>query len=104
MTAEGAELDASLTALESLAGPGANLIFESNRVLDWIDPTVHLAVGESAEGQKPSFARIEHRVDARVVHGERNEVVEGAPPVFRLAALEHVSAELQRWLQGKLRA
>ena len=104
MTAEGAELGTGLRALESMVGPGTDLIFESNRVLDWVDPTVHLAMGEATTQQKPSFVRIEHRVDARVVKAERDEVVEGAPPVFRLAALEQVSAELQQWLREKLRA
>ena len=105
MTAEGAELGASLNALTSLVGRSANLLFESNRVRDWVDPMVHLAVGEGAEvEQKASFARVEHRVDARVVKSKCDELVEGALPVFRLVALEQVSAELQHWLRDKLRA
>lgn len=103
MTADGPELGEGLKTLTSLVGPAANLIFESNRVLDWIEPTVHLAVGEATDGaHKPSFVQVEHRLDARVMQGVRDEVLEGAPPVFRLTVLERISPELRRWLQERL--
>lgn len=102
MTADGPELGEGLKTLTSLVGPAANLIFESNRVLDWIEPTVHLAVGEAVSGQKPTFTRVEHRLDARVILADRDEAEESAPPVFRLAAPERISPELRRWLQERL--
>ena len=103
LTAEGTELGEALKALESATGTDAHLIFESNRVLDWIEPTVHLAVGDAASEQKRTFARIEHRIDARVLIANRDETVESAPRVFRLAALEHISPEMLRWLHERLR-
>lgn len=84
-------------------GPSAALIFESNSVLEYLDPDVCLAV--DLEGQlepKPSFQALAQRADARV-RWAGCDGAEWAPrPVFRLEAMERLSPAMAGWLRQRL--
>ncbi|HEY6489604.1 MAG: hypothetical protein WCC26_00450 [Terracidiphilus sp.] len=101
ITAADAELSGLARELLTEIGPGANLIFESNRILDCAVPDLCLAV-EGPFEPKPSFLRIAHRIDAMVMHAECDRMIEGAKPRFELADLGQIPAAMQRWLQARL--
>jgi hypothetical protein len=81
----------------------AHLIFESNRILRHVRPDVCLAVaGEAEAGHKPSFGAVVERMDAMVVHADRDDVVAGEIPVIHLTAFERISPEMLVWLRDRL--
>ncbi len=84
---------------------GANLIFESNRVLGLLDPDVCLMVAEGAK-EKATYATAIQRADAIVMR-------QGAPvsqssfeaetrPVFQLERFEQLTPELTDWIRSRL--
>ena len=87
-------------------GPGANVIFESNRILHHLQPDLCLAVeGNPKAVHKPSFRLVLHQKDATVALAERDGVLvdsdqalSGSKPLFHLAALERISPEMLEWL------
>jgi hypothetical protein len=99
--------------------PGANLIFESNRILHQLilpgqiaqdrAPVVCLGVigcGEDGTPVKPSFEAFMSRMDAVVVGAADCtglEMVDPGTPCFKLAQMEHVSPEMLTWLRVRLR-
>jgi hypothetical protein len=100
--------DAVRQTLTRCAGPsGAGLpsgiIFESNRVLKFVDPDLCLGV-EGAPGmeRKASYGRVEARADALVRRAERDGTIEGPSPVFELADLERLSERMREWVRAKL--
>lgn len=101
LTAGDAELPGRTRELQTKAGPGPNLIFESNRILDCVQPDLCLAVEGSGE-QKPSFLRIAHRIDARVMRADRDQMAGETEPRFELADLGEISAAMQQWLRARL--
>ncbi len=76
------ELAARLSELWNVAGPGANLIFESNRIVDHLKPDLCLAVlGDPESASKPTFASLLRLADALVVPDEQGRSgVRGLPP------------------------
>ena len=109
LTADDGELKA---AAEALLATGANLILESNRVVQCLQHDLCLAVREGLESAaKPSFAGVLERADAVVVRAaaaetrtRRDEEEMGARPEFRLAELARISPEMLEWLGAQLGA
>lgn len=100
---EDAELPALVAELQAKVGLAAHLIFESNRIVEWLQPDLCLAALDAGEVEaKASWARFAQRADATVVRADRDEMIAGARPVFRLADRERISAEMQRWLRERL--
>ena len=98
--------------LRAMLGDGANVIFESNRIVDYLEPDLCLGVlqaGELAEGSrlsiKASFRKVLSRADALVARGNV-DLVEAEPaaakPLFRLADLERISPEMVDWVRSAL--
>ncbi len=84
----------------------ANLIFESNRVLDFINPDVCLMVSSAASetGAKATFEPAMKSADAIVMHVQSGEppVQDGEQPVFCVEQFERLPRELAAWIRGRL--
>jgi hypothetical protein len=92
-------------------GPRANVIFESNRVVEFLQPDICLGVmgtgiagGESPV--KPSFLPFLRCADALVVRSSAEDSVkaeqDAATPLFRLADLERISPAMLAWVRSAL--
>jgi hypothetical protein len=107
VTADADELGRTARALlQTLRAdnPASQLIFESNRIVEYVRPDVCLAVAQDANRErKASFARIEHHMDAVIARAGQNCAIGGAAPVFHIAAFEKISAEMRVWLLERLR-
>lgn len=110
ITADDSELGERLDELWSVAGRDSNVIFESNRVLNWIQPDLCLAIEADPTGlRKPSFQLVEHQkliTVRRTQSDSEARIVEspGAQPAFYLRNFEHISPTVQQWLREHLRA
>ena len=103
VTAGEQDLALRLRELEAMLGPGANVIYESNRAAEHLRADLCLAVMGAAEtAPKPSFQGIVERADAMVARGGGGFASEGAKPVFSMAEPERVSAEMREWLRERL--
>jgi hypothetical protein len=92
--------------LLKLLVPEPNLIFESNRILRFLEPDLCLAIEpEAGTPRKPSFALVERRSHVRVRRTESN--AEYSPlqeqPVFTLADFAQIPPPMQQWLRERLR-
>jgi hypothetical protein len=104
MTTAQAELP--IAPLVTVFRSPANLIFESNRVIDIEAPDLSIGVigGLPAE-IKPSFASFLQRADAFALAADR--LLEGLQlprqaKLFRLADLGRISPEMLDWLRTRL--
>lgn len=80
----------------------ANVIFESNRIVDAVRPDVCLAVVGGAE-RKASFVRLLKAASAVVmVGGTLADDLPVGVPRFELDAPDRLSAEMVVWLRGQL--
>jgi hypothetical protein len=79
-----------------------NVIFESNRIIDEVQPDICLAlVGGVSTEMKPSFARLLKKADAQVTLD--GVVIESANiPHFHLESPDHLSTEMVSWLRSRL--
>lgn len=103
VTAGQIDLPDRLRDLGAKVGPNAHLIFESNQVLNYVQPDLCLALeGGAGRPRKPSFGKVGHLIDARVLLADRDQVIAGAVPVFQLLALDRISTQMQRWLRERL--
>lgn len=102
LAAEDDELALGLRELGEKLDDGAHLIFDSSRVLRHVRPEVAIAIGDGPG--KPSFTLVLYGADALVVHAEDDSVITGEKPVFKLAAFEHISVAMQKWLRKRLSA
>jgi hypothetical protein len=89
---------------------GANLIFESNRVMGQVTSDACLLVrGDPREGRdKSSYSRVAQLADAVVVRSTADQVSGGDPganeptrPLFHLRQFERISAEMKCWLEKR---
>jgi hypothetical protein len=106
------DMAGALNEFWPLIGRGTNLIFESNRIADYVSADVCLLVqGDPREGAgKPSYYRAARFADALVAQGDDDLMVadamkwEGQPrgPIFNLKQLDRISAEMKRWLGNRL--
>jgi molybdopterin-guanine dinucleotide biosynthesis protein len=99
---DSAEMQSAVEALGRILEPGANLIVESNRILDSVNADLCIIVaGDTAP--KASFAAAIARADAIVASETSDVQVEpGERPVFRLREHEQLSPELADWIQSRL--
>ncbi|MGA2672115.1 MAG: hypothetical protein ABSE99_02700 [Terracidiphilus sp.] len=107
---------ALLNDLWSKIGPDANVLFESNSILDHLRFDLCLMVHEGSSPashharHKPSFASALRHADAMVAHASADGTIadglclagQEPMPIFDLAALEQVSAEMVAWLRLRL--
>lgn len=114
ITASGDEMEKRLAELERIVGSEQSVIYESNRVVDFIRPDLCLLVDDPVgeETVKPSFLRITVNADAMVVQASGDSVSEdsmgndsvssgsdGARPRFRLAAFERIPSQMVAWMR-----
>src|SRR5208282_5705850 len=92
-------------------GRGTNLIFESNRILNYLRPDLCLLVlgAPDRAHHKSSFARAVASGDAMVARADVDAVVgdasgrdEHSRPIFHLVDLERISSEMLEWMRGRL--
>jgi len=108
----GRDLGEVLNRFWPLVGRGANLIFESNSVVEHVNANICLLVqGHPDLGAgKPSYYRAVPFAHGLVVHGDDDLMVvdamkvEGQPqgPIFNLKELDRISAEMKSWLEKRL--
>ena len=109
VTAAQEDLSGPMKQLWAMLPQNSNVIFESNRVLEWLKPEICLMVeGDANHGAwKPSFSVAVQRADALVAHADADRMLEeGSPsrPLFHLAALEKISPEMLAWMRERLRS
>lgn len=103
VTASDAEISVRVRELQSNCKLASNWIFESNRILDSMQPNLCLAVkDDDGSIPKPSFIRITHFIDATVVRARRDRIFGGAKPHFEMTDLLHVPPEMEQWLRARL--
>ncbi len=102
VTAQDSELDAVVQRLWEQIDPNAPLIFESNRIVDYCQPDVSLAVDahHNMTG-KPSYAKFLARADAVVMRSQANREEAAARPIFHLEDLERISPAMLTWLRER---
>jgi hypothetical protein len=106
------EIEQRLAELERITGPEHSVIYESNRVVDFVRPDLFVLVDDQAgeEAAKPSFLRIAATADAMVSLGVgdsiRNDSEESdsgvARPRFQLIAFERISPQMADWLRQRV--
>lgn len=84
------------------AGADRNVIFESNRIVDWVEPDVCLALVSGAE-RKASFVRLLRVANAVLMVGaaDGKDLPEGVRR-FQLDAPDRLSADTVDWLRQQL--
>lgn len=76
------------------------LILESNRIVDYLQPDVCLAVdGEPGLKPKPSYARLREKADAILQATAGTQGVDGSRPVFAWATPARMSPALHQWVR-----
>jgi hypothetical protein len=98
-----------LSALWPKLGLDANVLFESNRIVQYVKPDLCLIVhgGLDHGSRKASFSLAARHADAMVARADADRMLQGgeeAKPIFHLAALERISPEMQAWLRLMLRS
>lgn len=93
------------------AGRGANVIFESNRVLYHVQPNLCLMVNGAEPAGKPSIEYAAQRADAVVMRADADGAELGAQtgalntlPIFKLACLEQIAPAMDGWVRQRLAA
>ncbi|HEY1647557.1 MAG TPA: hypothetical protein VGF96_06235 [Terracidiphilus sp.] len=101
-----AELGERLREFETLAGPQAHFIFESNRIVRLLRADLCLAIeGEAGAQRKPSFALVEREKDATVRRAEpggEEMLFNGAQPEFLLRDFARISEPMREWLRERI--
>ena len=102
--ADGPEIKVALEQLRERVERNANLLIESNRVLEFVRPDLCLLVRSDAdiEEAKASFNSVSDQADAVIIPGTVNVFRDGTQPEFKLARLERISPELEHWIRGRL--
>lgn len=92
--------------IDSAFGPDTNVIFESNTIMNVLEPDVCLAiVGGPQTDTKPSFEQLMERSDAFVRGsgwGAKSLSFALAKPLFQLASFDNISPEMVAWLRSHL--
>lgn len=95
-----------IEAIRAALAADVNVIFESNRIADYVQPDVALAIIGPHDGMKSSFLSFLRRADAIVVPTDRDLVLSSLPdlPVFRLGDFEGIPPNLIAWLQDRIKS
>lgn len=96
-----------LGELWSKLGPGAHVLFESNRIVQYLKPDLCLLVHGGTAWRKDSFSLALPHGDAMVARSDEDGMIEGSEqskPIFHLADLERISREMLAWLRERLNA
>jgi hypothetical protein len=105
LTASECELPLRLKEFWGIAGADAHVLFESNRIVNYVEPDVCLAIGGGEEGEsKASFDSLARRMDALVALADCDGFVPGDRPVFELASFEQVPDCMRDWMRARLEA
>jgi hypothetical protein len=106
------EMEARLAELERMVGPEQSVIYESNRVVEFVKPDLCLVVDDAGgeEAAKPSFMRIEALADVMVSRGPDDSESGvrlgsgsgGARPCFQLVAFERIFPQMREWLRERI--
>jgi hypothetical protein len=94
-----------LIDIRAALGTDTNVIFESNTIINFLNPDLCLAiVGRSHCDDKPSFEPLIRRADALVSSAGSTEPLNLVPPVpqFALTAPDRISPEMLAWLRLRL--
>ena len=98
-------LDELWSKLGPELGPGAHVLFESNRIVQYLKPDLCLLVHGGTGWHKDSFNLALRHGDAMVALSNADGMIEGSEqsrPIFHLAALERISPQMQAWLRRRL--
>jgi len=99
-------LNLTLSDINSAIGSDTNVIFESNTIIDVLEPDICLAiVGGPQADTKPSFQPLMQRADAFVkasAWGAKSLSFALAKPLFQLASFDNISPEMLEWLRAHL--
>ena len=95
-----------LVDIRAALGTDTNVIFESNTIINFLNPDLCLAiVGASPSDSKPSFELLMQKADALVssteTGTERLNLLSSVPQ-FALTAPDRISAEMRAWLRLRL--
>ena len=112
ITASDGEMKERLAELELIAGPEHSVIYESNRVIDFVKPDLCLSVDDAAgeKAAKPSFFRFAAIADAMVsqVSGDSmsddfaRSGSDAARPRFHLVAFERIPLQMVEWMRRRI--
>lgn len=94
-------------AIGSDSGTAANVIFESNRIIQVLRPDICLAViGDAHSAAKASFQPFAQHADAFVTTGASSVLPADANStarIFNLDSFDRISGEMLAWMQARLR-
>jgi len=94
-----------LAELWSKLGPGAHVLFESNRIAQSLKPDLCLLVHGGLAWHKASFSIALPHGDAMVALSDADGMIVGgeqSKPIFHLASLGRISPQMQAWLRRGL--
>lgn len=99
-----AEKNFPMEEIRSALGKDTNVIFESNRIVDYLQPEVCLAVVGREDDVKSSFRSFVHRADAVVTRSETDRNPPDLSPVavFRIDDFGRIPPEMLAWLRTRL--
>jgi hypothetical protein len=102
----GLDGDFPIAAIQAALGSHANAVFESNRIVNALEPDLCIGVmGRSGIEMKPSFARFLDRADALVMTADRDLgglKLPSSVKIFRMAQLDRISTEMIEWIRTGL--
>jgi hypothetical protein len=100
VTAQEDRMEAVAQQLWERIESSAPLILESNRIVDYCQPDVCLAVdGQNRMVGKPTYAKFLAHADAVVMRSQTNREEAAARPIFHLEDLERISPAMLAWLR-----
>jgi hypothetical protein len=104
VTRQGVEVP--VDAIRAAVAKDRNILFESNRIIDAVEPDVCIALlSVEINEAKPSFFRLMQKADALVCEVPAGiavpEILFG-PPRFHLQSLDRLSPEFEAWLRIRL--
>jgi len=104
VSAPGDELQAN--EIDSALASEANVIFESNWIVELLQPDISLAIFGRQDEVKSSFQSFVRRADAIVMRLEMEREPADVPgvPLFRLDDFGEIPPEMLAWLRGRLGA
>jgi hypothetical protein len=107
VTVEEAAMHLKVAELQEQLEPAAHIIFESNRIMQYLTPDLCLGVVSGEEDEaKASFAEFLRNADALVALANANVDQGDMPPglpLFRLMGMDRIPGEMLGWVRSKLK-